>query len=49
MTDDIYASQCFGQKLGLGRYPALLVVDFTNGFIDPALLGGGNIQEAALT
>jgi len=48
MTDDLYARQGFGQKLGLGRRPALLVVDFTNGFADPAMFGGGNIREAVL-
>ncbi|WP_028033847.1 isochorismatase family protein [Chelativorans sp. J32] len=43
---DIYARQTFGQKLGLGRSPALLVVDFVNGFNDPEILGGGNIGAA---
>ena len=47
-TDDIYADQGFGQKLGLGRCPALVVVDFTNGFADTAMLGGGNIRDAIL-
>jgi len=47
MTDvDIYARQSFGQKTGFGRTPALLVVDFVNGFVDPDILGGGNIAEA---
>ena len=46
MTDDVYARQGFGQRLGLGRSPALLVVDFTNGFADPAMFGGGNIRDA---
>jgi maleamate amidohydrolase len=44
--DDIYRQQQFGQKIGLGRLPALLVVDFVNGFVDPAILGGGNIADA---
>ena len=48
MTDDIYARQGFGQTLGLGRRPALLVVDFTNGFADPEMFGGGNIRDAIL-
>jgi maleamate amidohydrolase len=48
MTDDIYAQQGFGQTLGLGHRPALLVVDFTNGFADPAMFGGGNIRDAIL-
>ena len=46
MTDDIYARQGFGQTIGLGQRPALLVVDFAAGFADPALFGGGNIGAA---
>ncbi len=46
MTDDIYRRQQFGQKIGFGRMPALLVVDFVNGFTDPNILGGGNILDA---
>jgi maleamate amidohydrolase len=44
---DIYRSQGFGQRIALGRRPALLVVDFVNGFVDPAVFGGGNILKAA--
>jgi maleamate amidohydrolase len=43
---DVYARQSFGQETGFGRSPALLVVDFVNGFVDPDVLGGGNIAEA---
>lgn len=46
MADDVYAKQQFGQKTGFGRLPALLVVDFVNGFTDPEILGGGNILDA---
>lgn len=46
MTDAIYARQGFGQTIGLGRRPALLVVDFVNGFNDPEMFGGGNIAAA---
>ena len=50
MSDtDIYAEQGFGHRTGLGRSPALLIVDFVNGFVDPAVFGGGNIQAAADT
>ena len=50
MSDtDIYAEQGFGHRTGLGRSPALLIVDFVNGFADPAVFGGGNIQAAADT
>lgn len=48
MTDDVYRKQQFGQKTGFGRVPALLVIDFVNGFHDPEILGGGNIAEAVL-
>lgn len=43
---DIYARQGLGQKSGLGQRVALLLVDFVNGFNDPAHFGGGNIPEA---
>jgi maleamate amidohydrolase len=44
--DDVYRKQQFGQKTGFGKSPALLVVDFVNGFVDPEILGGGNIADA---
>lgn len=47
VEQDVYSRQGFGQPLGFGRRPALLVVDFVNGFLDPELFGGGNIAEAA--
>ncbi len=43
---EVYQRQSFGQRLGLGRRVGLLVVDFVNGFNDPALFGGGNIGPA---
>ena len=47
MSDlDIYKSQNFGNRLGFGRRAALLIVDFTVGFNDPKLFGGGNIDAA---
>ena len=47
MSDlDIYRKQNFGNRVGIGRRPALAVVDFTVGFNDPALFGGGNIDPA---
>ena len=45
-SDEIYRTQQFGQRIGFGKRPALLVVDFVNGFADPQLLGGGNIRDA---
>ncbi len=44
--NDIYVAQGYGQRLGFGRFPALLIIDLTNAFADPALFGGGNIDEA---
>lgn len=43
---DIYREQGFGQSLKPGQAGALLVVDFVNGFADPAIFGGGNIAQA---
>jgi maleamate amidohydrolase len=47
-TDDLalYRAQSFGGKVGIGSRPALCIVDFVNGFIDPKVFGGGNIAEA---
>ena len=47
MSDlDVYKSQNFGNRIGFGRRAALVIVDFTVGFNDPALFGGGNIDAA---
>lgn len=43
---DIFKHQNFGNRIGLGRKAALVVVDFTVGFNDPDLFGGGNIDPA---
>jgi maleamate amidohydrolase len=45
---DIYRRQGFATSMGLGRAPALLIIDFVRGFTDPAHFGGGNI-DAAIT
>ncbi|HEX4411407.1 MAG TPA: isochorismatase family protein [Xanthobacteraceae bacterium] len=42
----IYRAQGFGNAVGMGARPALCIVDFTNGFVDPAIFGGGNIPAA---
>jgi maleamate amidohydrolase len=42
----IYRAQNIGHSSGFGTRPALLIVDFVNGFNDPALFGGGNIAPA---
>ncbi len=46
MMDDVYQRQNFGNDVGLGRKPALLIVDFQVGFADPEVFGGGNVAEA---
>jgi maleamate amidohydrolase len=43
---EIYRAQGFGGKVGIGRRPALCIVDFVNGFVDPAIFGGGNIADS---
>jgi maleamate amidohydrolase len=47
-ADDVavYKAQGLGGSLGLRPPFGLLVVDFVNGFADPAQLGGGNIATA---
>ena len=45
-TPPIYEQQGLGGRIGFGRRPALLVIDFINAFNDPARFGGGNIQDA---
>ena len=46
--DDLatYRAQGFGGTVGFGARPALCIVDFVNGFADPAIFGGGNIAAA---
>jgi maleamate amidohydrolase len=43
---EVYRAQGFGGSVGIGARPALCIVDFVNGFADPALFGGGNIAPA---
>lgn len=43
----VYARQQFGQQIAPGTSPALVLVDFVNGFLDPDNFGGGNCVEAA--
>lgn len=45
-TAEVYDRQGFGQRLGFGTRPALLIIDFSNAFADPSILGGGNIASA---
>lgn len=41
-----YARQGFGTPLPLKAPFGLLIIDFVNGFANPAVFGGGNIPEA---
>ena len=43
---DIYEKQGYGNRIGFGEKPALIVIDFINAFNDPEMFGGGNIQSA---
>lgn len=43
---EVYERQGFGNSLGLKGRMGLLIVDFVNGFADPAVFGGGNIPAA---
>jgi maleamate amidohydrolase len=42
----VFQRQGFGAGLGLRPPLGLLVIDFVNGFADPAVFGGGNIPAA---
>ncbi|RYY98029.1 MAG: isochorismatase family protein, partial [Comamonadaceae bacterium] len=42
----VYQRQGFGAALGLQPPYGLLIVDFVEGFADPAVFGGGNIPQA---
>ncbi|MDG1990313.1 MAG: isochorismatase family protein [Dehalococcoidia bacterium] len=46
MNREIFEKQNFGNQLGFGKSPCLLVIDFTISFADPDILGGGNILNA---
>ncbi|MGO3740951.1 isochorismatase family protein [Kerstersia sp.] len=45
-ADEVYARQGFGERLNLVAPMGLLLIDFVNGFADPAVFGGGNIPAA---
>ncbi|MCQ9617649.1 isochorismatase family protein [Paenalcaligenes niemegkensis] len=47
MSDvEVYGRQGFGHTLSPEGHIALIIVDFVNGFADPAAFGGGNITQA---
>ena len=39
-TLDVYQRQGLGARMGFGKKPALVIVDFINGFNDPDAFGG---------
>ncbi|MBL8378437.1 MAG: isochorismatase family protein [Burkholderiales bacterium] len=43
---EVYKRQGFDNPSGFGKRPALVIVDFVNGFADPGKFGGGNIAPA---
>ena len=43
---EVYKKQGLGARMGFGQNPALLIIDFINGFNDPDAFCGGNIQSA---
>lgn len=43
---DIYKKQGMGTPIGMGKSPALIMVDFVIGFTDPEHFGGGDITDA---
>ncbi|MGN9840391.1 isochorismatase family protein [Nonomuraea sp. H19] len=44
-TDDTYAHAGFGAPVRRGERPAIVVVDLTNGFTDPAYPSGSDLSE----
>ena len=44
--NSVFDRQHFGARMGMGKRPGLLIVDFTVGFNDPDAFGGGNISAA---
>ena len=45
-TPEVFSRQGFGQSSGIGKRPAIILVDFTRSFVDPEQFGGGNIADA---
>ena len=42
----VYTQQGFGAKTGVGASPALVMIDFVEGFANSKMFGGGNIAKA---
>lgn len=43
---EVFGRQSYGHRLGFGNAPALLLVDFVQGFMDEGLFGSGQIVQA---
>lgn len=43
---EVFVKQQYGKRVGFGASAALLIIDCTNGFTDPALLGSQEMIEA---
>ncbi len=43
---EVYQQQGFGRRMGFGKSPALIIIDFNNAFADATQFGGGNIPQA---
>jgi maleamate amidohydrolase len=44
-AQEFYRSRGFGRPIGFGKRPAIVVVDFINGFTDPALPYGAMLDD----
>jgi maleamate amidohydrolase len=47
-AQDVYERSGIGTRVGFGSAPALVIVDFQNGFTDPASPVGGDVSDAVL-
>jgi len=48
-TREDYLSKGFASRSGYGSKPALLIIDFSNGFTDPKSPLGGNFDQQLAT
>ena len=48
-TREDYLSKGFASRSGYGRKPALLIIDFSNGFTDPKSPLGGDFDPVSYT
>ena len=48
VAKDLYAAKGFGQKFEYGTNPAVVVIDFSCGFTDPACTLGSDLTKEVL-